>query len=422
MNDIFVNGPIFVVRLEGYVNKVKKVLYLFGDNHSHDSQCDDVDSIDVSKYIPKVLKEASQDNSTKNIVYDIFVETNPFTYDSGTRTSENHLRSMRKVYRSILNVNNGNVVNNPNYQNIRVQYTDFRDIVRRNSSSQKPFLATDLDIVANSSSNIYNRSKEVSKSNEKLLLNKIIPLYEEFHKILINKNITSTNRENFNKIGTISSDEILRGNAIPGDNNGIQSKMLMDNILNKIKHKFNNESIKLLLLDELNNTCLIVDEIIKKLITSSKICNSITDFISNGTHSSVDTSLQLYDLNYSFMRIMVEIDYLNLDFGVALIDTYMLRRFLDKDYITNAIYYCGNDHLQNITYLLVKSFNFKITHFSISNNLTITDINTNIQNSSYSFIADRINFMDKLFEFKRPITYEVPLQCSNMKNFPRLFT
>jgi hypothetical protein len=66
-----INGPINVVRLEGKINKIKKVIYVFFDIHidvNNQTKCDDFEAIDIVTYLAKEFKE----NSDKEI--DFFME------------------------------------------------------------------------------------------------------------------------------------------------------------------------------------------------------------------------------------------------------------------------------------------------------------------------------------------------------------
>ena len=51
-----------------------------------------------------------------------------------------------------------------------------------------------------------------------------------------------------------------------------------------------------------------------------------------------------------------------------LTDLYFIRRFITKDYIKNGIIYTGSAHLCDITYILTKYFNFKITNIFYKHN------------------------------------------------------
>ena len=65
-----INGPYNVVRLEGFVNDTKKIIYLFSDIHDEKTECEDILSEDVHKYLLKIFDQALYKN--KNIIYDFF--------------------------------------------------------------------------------------------------------------------------------------------------------------------------------------------------------------------------------------------------------------------------------------------------------------------------------------------------------------
>jgi hypothetical protein len=52
IDKLYVNGPINVVRLEGIINNIKKVIYVFFDYHSpliYQTRCEDDSSISINK-------------------------------------------------------------------------------------------------------------------------------------------------------------------------------------------------------------------------------------------------------------------------------------------------------------------------------------------------------------------------------------
>ncbi len=95
--------------------------------------------------------------------------------------------------------------------------------------------------------------------------------------------------------------------------------------------------------------------------------------------------------------------------GLYMMDIYLIRRFLDKNYITNTVSYTGALHSVNYIRILVKYFDFKITHYSY---LKDSDINNAHK------IIKQSKVMDNLNELFYPPTF---LQCSNLNNFPKLF-
>lgn len=90
-------------------------------------------------------------------------------------------------------------------------------------------------------------------------------------------------------------------------------------------------------------------------------------------------------------------------------DIYFLRRFLDKDYITNAITYTGSAHSNTYINILVKDFGFKITHASYSKIPDIDELN--------NIVKRTINSND-LGEYLYP---PIQSQCSDVTHFPENF-
>jgi hypothetical protein len=62
-----------------------------------------------------------------------------------------------------------------------------------------------------------------------------------------------------------------------------------------------------------------------------------------------------------YIKYYENIDLMELLF-VIITDLYFLRRFLDKKYIENSILYTGAGHMINLIYLLIKYFNYELTH------------------------------------------------------------
>jgi hypothetical protein len=85
-----------------------------------------------------------------------------------------------------------------------------------------------------------------------------------------------------------------------------------------------------------------------------------------------------------------------------------LRRFLDKDYITNGIAYTGAAHSIAYIDMLSKLFGFKVTHFSYSKISDLNKLNSEIIKTEEYDLAD-IFFPEKI------------TQCSDITNFPKNF-
>ena len=108
------------------------------------------------------------------------------------------------------------------------------------------------------------------------------------------------------------------------------------------------------------------------------------------------------------MKYYTEIDNYSYKTYSYIVDIYFLRRFLDKDYITNGIVYMGIYHIAFYCYVLVKYFNFKITHIA-NDTISIKKLEMKIKKEKFS--KDIIKtLMDKKLN-----------QCSNLSIFPEGF-
>jgi hypothetical protein len=103
------------------------------------------------------------------------------------------------------------------------------------------------------------------------------------------------------------------------------------------------------------------------------------------------------------------IDFITGDIGLYMMDLFLLRRFLDKDYVTNTITYTGAHHSINYIRLLVKYFDFDITHCSYIKNNDISSATTKIKKSK------------KNEELKELFFTPIFIQCSDLGSFPKLF-
>ena len=98
-----------------------------------------------------------------------------------------------------------------------------------------------------------------------------------------------------------------------------------------------------------------------------------------------------------------------------IMDIYFLRRFLDKTYINNGIIYCGFGHAIRYIHILIKEFNFKITHASYLNK-PIGLVNEILRNYDVTNNIDNDDDIKKIFS-----NYDL-LQCADVSSFPANFS
>lgn len=162
---------------------------------------------------------------------------------------------------------------------------------------------------------------------------------------------------------------------------------------------------------ELINDC---DKIIKEFTkigktisqTNGKLVRDETSSLKYGYGLSIITIRNM--LTFIINTVQQFIDRF-LTFFTLFMDIYFLRRFLDKDYITNAITYTGSYHSCVYIYTLVKDYNFHITHVAYPKNANIKNINQKVKNAKEKY---------GLEEFLYPPT---PIQCSDITHFPDNF-
>jgi hypothetical protein len=130
---------------------------------------------------------------------------------------------------------------------------------------------------------------------------------------------------------------------------------------------------------------------------------------------NISYGLDSYTLRSYIGDIITTTQYIANDYvygiHIWIMDIYFLRRFLDKDYITNAITYAGKAHSISYLYILVKYFDFQITHISHSAVANVKKLTKKIKKIT----------LDDVPKISQLIT-DQEIQCSDMTDFPVDFT
>jgi len=401
---IFVNGPTNVVRLSGKVRQIEKCIYVFFDFHidaEKQTKCEDVRSEDVAKFIID-----SFDKSNPKMMYDFFFERGPLRpLLRNKKLKGRYLDQISELFVKSFNISTEK--KSSTVPNVRFHYADIRDYVIDIFAFYDILMDHQLHDQYNLDNFMRVRNNIMDVSSKIFALQKII--YENH-----------TENPKIDEIFFSAYKDIRQD--IPKKYFDDQTKK----IIYKIRDSYQNNNIKIIInkiIDtELKNIfdhfLSITNQCLEKL---DKLINEHKNF--NGLLHD-DILLQQEDgrYNYGFsstyietvvLQIVTDIDLLYAtlsDIGVMLMDLYLLRQFLDKKYITNALSYTGIYHSQNYILFLVKYFGFKITHYSY---LKDDDIET-----AHEKIRKAQTFYD-LFILFCPIVF---LQCSDMTNFPLLFT
>ena len=178
--------------------------------------------------------------------------------------------------------------------------------------------------------------------------------------------------------------------------------------IQKILNKYNNPNIKKKI-NEIYNLLIknykLILQNINNLIKFIKL--NYNNKIINTFYENIDIQMETY-LNTIF----------NLFFRICIVltDLYFIRRFLDKKYINNGILYTGVYHMYDISYLLVKYFNYKITNINyIPENININDYIIKLSDNNLSYIDILNDLLIKKIDNKI-------YQCTDLFNFPDNFT
>ena len=300
INNINISGPINIVRVEGSINGIDKVLYLFFDWHVKETKCSDYRSIDIVQLFDKFTNEAI---NFKN-EWDLFIEDDVnYVYNKSLVEKTNYVSIYILELRNFFNNKYSESVNElvKKKDNIRYHYFDLR--MKLNYFNIHDFLE---DVIN------YKYAKSI-------LYNKL---------------------ENIYNLILVDYDYIFKKE-------------------NKINKKYNNSNLCNIILNILDN----INEEFKKLIQDFKEIMNDVKKESDNNYKKI-TKEGFYDYYNEIGNKITNFHIMYRKINSNIIDLYFLRRFLDKKYIKNSVIYSGADHSINIIHKLVKLFDFKITNVS----------------------------------------------------------
>ena len=161
-----------------------------------------------------------------------------------------------------------------------------------------------------------------------------------------------------------------------------------------------------------------VDEILKEIDIMIKLLEPYRNVVISDTLIKQSNGIYNYGKPSNFLITNIAklynisemlTDHLLGGASLYMMDIYLLKRLLDKDYITNAVIYTGAHHSINYIRILVKYFNFKITHYSY---LKDDDINAAEKYIKKSENEEELNVLFFPPKF---------LQCSVLRDWPKNF-
>lgn len=392
MKKTLINGPINVARLEGTIYGIKKIIYLFMDYHNEvfiQSQCDTLDSIDVSKYIVNNIN-----NSNKKIQQDIFFETG--IRDIGSAPEMPRGRYIDEVNRIFKKYDSDKKLS----KNARYHYIDIRDYLYSEVGSILYNIATIQSkwFWNHNISNLQEYTQVLDNYNKLHVIVKHV--YDAFNDKNKNKNKnknTNTNTDNnttdFNKV-----------------------KYFIDKLKHKYKHSETKKQLSIIIdrIKKYFKKIIKILEKIKLLFDENREILLIDRNKLNARHNDYGTKpTDFIKFTYKLKKQYYKLQKYIL-FGYALIvDLFFLRRFIDKDNITNAVVYSGSMHSHLYIYMLCKYYGFTMTHVAYINNKykkeKLADYYRDM--TLYDIYVDTINIFYR----------DTLVQCSDLSHFPPNF-
>lgn len=356
---MMINGPINAVEMEGYVNGIKKRIVFMMDVHisvNHQTECPDIYAEDVRNYLLKLFKKKS------NTTFDFFFEITPYQLRSWKVNEEKniYISNIEKLFKKLYY--------NNTFPNLRLHYVDIRHVIP--------------GIYKNGNTNDHIVDELTKYSH--YLLKLFDMLYENKEE--------RTKKEKSTKKRTVLKYKQVKF-----------KKRKIAHILNKIRNKYENNNVK----DKINEY---VDTEIKNFILSliEKI-KDVLKYVPEHYNSVIFVEKPFPNYEYvelSKMGFLEKLEYINEYYQYVrlfITDLYLLRKFLEKNYITTTVSYNGAFHSVHCIYVLMKYFDFKIikqAHGKINKNI-------NLDGGLINIMLDvGKNFYPKL-----------PVQCCDMSGF-----
>jgi hypothetical protein len=401
-----INGPINVIRMEGKINDITKVIYIFMDQHvciTKQTQCNNIFSKDIQTYLAENFDNLN--NSSK--IYDFFFEVMPiYLKDNANDINyrDIYISEVYKLFRNLFmyrpKVNKVSV--SKYFKNVRLHYMDIRNYFEKNFFNKLSEIDNiALSMLSHLDFNLNDTNYIISVINEFKSHVQLIYDIMQSYKIGKNKPIKKISIINFKQKRTVFD----------------EYNYIFNKLFNLYKHK-NVREKQLKLFDKLQDYMADLikrsDEMVEQF---EKIANNVQK--TNGKLIKDETTQMKYVYGFSEVKLRSMLTifvntiqrYIDdfIGYYTLFMDMFFLRRFLDKDYITNAITYTGSFHSCVYIYTLYNDYGFRVTHVSYPEKINIKKIN--------QLIADTkdVHSIAKIF-YPQTIS-----QCSDVSHFPDNF-
>lgn len=395
-----ISGPVNVLRLEGEIDGITKVVYLFLDHHNNafnQTECLNVYATDVNQYLAQTFHKLNGSSR----VYDFFMEldTSEFRVDPEQREAMRtgskagyrsiYIGRVVKLIRSAVEYDpkTGRTEPSKVFQNVRLHYLDIREEFY---AIMFPLLHLSDGVWGMMCNKVRHFDQPIRVMQEvKARVDSIIQTYEA---VLANPD-TKPDSTHPHPLFAQTALKLLIGYK------HTDVKQILSDLF-KIKFKD---------FSQLSNDLEQAIDIFGKMQTllldppiTLKYGTSEYDIEKEQMYGSVLLDAYMIAVKIS-ERSMVSIAWIT--------DCYLLRRILDKDYITHSVIYSGGGHSGHYVQALVGDFGFRVTNASFSPFDTIDELNEAIRTKVKEGHA-----IDDLL-----IPSRNPPQCSDITLFPADF-
>lgn len=387
---VLINGPLNAIRIEGNIGSIKKVLYLFGDIHydlGKQNECSDIYAQRIDTYILEQFNKRKAKKDDQKL--DLFVEIchDQMVGNKNYMTYNNiYLNNVRKLFVNQFITKGNKTLPALNYNDVRLHYMDIRCYFPKKITYSIATMSEET-------------SKYQSLKNKVDINLKFLDIIKEecskFLKILKNPKKTKTNLEIDATNEYINMSELTEGQRLD----------VIQNIVYKIKNVHKNQHIGKIIkkifdkyvTEEYENFIKYIKETEKEFIKLIPQIQKLSYGLINKDNKELLFTYSSYGhddekvqkIQKELSTRVNKISAYELHLNVILTDMYMIRRFLDKEYITNSVSYTGISHMTDMVYMLLKYFDFKITHIAKTNGEDNNTLKKMITNVDHPYIAER---------------------------------
>jgi hypothetical protein len=411
----YVNGPINVIRLEGKVGSVKKIIWVFlnwPEPSTAQTKCDDIRAVDISTYLVREFDQLKK--SKPDTVYDFMYNRGPLVPDFEAKTRGTYQNQVAEIFTKSfeIDLDENRVKKSTSIPNVRFHYVNTTDYVLMKSPSILNQIEHIVYHIWNNRSYYLNDMINLH-NGVKIIGDEVMQIYHLFfeEKKLDNPKIEkSFYSAGINQKFNISMED---------------SHKLIQKLIYKLKNTYDNKSVGTIMnkiidtefkdmlrayfSEEKNTLETIISEIefLKKL--DGYDLNEILQPQDDGYFYGLNNIRM--DENILFFKKMVrDLEKYSYDFIASFLsNANLVRRFLDKNYISHTVTYLFAYRGISLIRLLVKYFGFEITHWSYLKNNDLDTCNKMIIESKNQFDLNII-FL--------PVSLA---QCSDLGSFPKEF-